>query len=63
VIAKNPESANAYFNKALVCEKIGRNKDAIEAYRNFITYATARLGVYVEGARERIEELQKLDQS
>ena len=57
-IEANPESANAYFNKALVCEKAGRVNDAIEAYKNFIKFATPQLSTYVEGAKDRIAELQ-----
>ena len=58
-IEANPQSANAYFNKALVSEKAGRVKDAIGAYKNFIKFATPQLADYVEGAKDRITELEQ----
>ncbi|MFA5255762.1 MAG: apolipoprotein N-acyltransferase [Candidatus Omnitrophota bacterium] len=60
-IQANPQSANAYFNKALVCEKAGRNRDAIEAYKNFIKFTTPQLANYVEGAKDRISELEQAE--
>jgi tetratricopeptide (TPR) repeat protein len=60
-ISRDKESANAYFNKALVCEKVGKIKEAIEAYKNFINYATPKLASYVDGAKDRIVELEKVN--
>ena len=55
----NPRYAEAYYNKALACEKAGLTKEAIEAYRGFIQYAPPQYAGYIEQVRQRIRELGK----
>jgi len=39
-IKLDPTLAIAYFNKALVCEKINKNKEAIKSYKEFLSFTT-----------------------
>ncbi len=54
----NPKYAEAYYNKAVACEKVGRTKEAIEAYKSFLKHASPESS-FIEKARERIKELSK----
>lgn len=58
VLAIDPKDAEAYFNKALTCERAGRFKEAVEAYRGFIQYVPPD-SPYIEHAKKRIEELER----
>jgi tetratricopeptide (TPR) repeat protein len=55
----NPRYALPYYNMALSCNKAGRVKEAIQAYRRFIQYAPAtdRPNIHIENARKGIIEL------
>jgi Flp pilus assembly protein TadD len=48
----NPKLADAYYNKAVSCEKVGRRDAAREAYAAFIKYAPPE-------AKAQIEQVQK----
>ncbi len=54
----NSKYAEAYYNKALVYEKLGR-KEVIEAYENFIKYASDQYASLVEQTKQRIKELKE----
>ncbi len=53
----NSKYAEAYYNKALVYEKLGR-KEVIEAYENFIKYASDQYASLVEQTKQRIKEVE-----
>jgi len=57
VIELNPGNILVYYDKGLVCEKLGEKKDAIEAYQKFIQSAPFRLMERVNEARNRIDAL------
>ena len=54
----NPSYIDAYFNKALACEKTGRIREAVEAYNGFIQYAPPQYASLIEHAKKRIRELE-----
>jgi tetratricopeptide (TPR) repeat protein len=52
--------ADVYFLKGMACEKLKRNKEAIEAYKNYIKYSKdAPYFRDIEEVKKRIEELKK----
>ncbi len=55
----NPTGAQTYFNMAIAYEKVGRKKEAIEAYKAFIRYAPAASAQDVDLARQKIMELER----
>ena len=55
----NPGFTEAYFNKAVACERVGRIREAVEAYKGFIQYAPPQYALYIERVRQRIKELEK----
>jgi len=56
-IELNPKDAWAYYyNKALACEKIKKNKEAIESYKKVIELAPSQ---YKNPAKQSIKELQE----
>jgi len=59
VIELDPWNATARYYKALACEKIGRLREAVEAYRGYIHCVVPREGGSADFARERIQDLQK----
>jgi tetratricopeptide (TPR) repeat protein len=59
VIELDPWNATARYYKAQACEKIGRLREAVEAYRGYIHCVVPREGGSADFARERIQELQK----
>lgn len=48
-----------YYNKAITCEEAGRIKEAIEAYRIFVQYASPSDIEYIEYVKKKIRELEK----
>lgn len=48
----------AYFNKALACEKLERKEEALEAFRGFIEYAPVKLDMHIAYAQSRIQALE-----
>jgi tetratricopeptide (TPR) repeat protein len=56
-ITLNPQDANAYYNKALACEKAGRTGEAINAYRQFIANAPPQYAQYIEKAKQCVATL------
>jgi tetratricopeptide (TPR) repeat protein len=58
VIKINPQDAGAYSKKALFCEKAGRAKEAINAYKKFIRYVQPESINDIAYARERLRELE-----
>ncbi len=48
----------AYFNKALACEKLKRNNEALEAFRGFIEHAPVKLDMHIAYAQSRIQALE-----
>jgi len=59
VIELDPWNATARYYKALACEKIGRLREAVEAYRGYIHCVVPREGGSADFARERIQDLEK----
>ena len=55
-IELNPAYADAYFNKALACEKTGRIREALEAYKAFIQRAPSQYSLMIEHVRQRIRK-------
>ena len=53
-IAPNP---NSYFRKAVILEDMGRIQDAVEAYKNFMVYASGQDATRAGYVKERIEKL------
>ena len=51
--------AEAYFNKGQACQSAGRIKEAIEAFKGFIQYASPQYAPYIEKARQLIRELER----
>lgn len=58
-IELNPQLVGTYLNKAIACESTGRRAEAIEAYKNFVRYASVRQGPLVEQVRRKIEEMER----
>ncbi len=58
-IELKPDFAWAYFNKANACEMTDRAKEAVEAYKDFIRYASIQQAAYIERAKQRIKELEQ----
>lgn len=54
----NPEYPDVYFNKALLCEKTGRIREAVETYKEFIQYAPPQYSRIIEHAKQRIIKLE-----
>jgi tetratricopeptide (TPR) repeat protein len=50
----NPKLADAYFNKAVSCERSGRPEDAREAYAAFLRYAPPEAKDQIEQARSKV---------
>jgi tetratricopeptide (TPR) repeat protein len=59
VIELDPWNATARYYKALACEKVGRLREAVEAYRGYIHCVVPREGGSEDFARERIQDLEK----
>jgi len=59
VIDLDPWNSSARYYKARACEKVGRLREAVEAYRGYIHCTVPRDDGTVEFARERIRELEK----
>ena len=56
----DPNYANAYFDNAVVCEKLGRDEEAYEMYKKYLVAAiddNPRDTEQVEHAMEKIKEL------
>ena len=58
-ITFDPWNGTARYYKALACEKIGRLREAVEAYKGYIHCAVPGEAESVERARRRIEELER----
>ena len=54
-----PKEADAYFFKAVICEKIGKLPEAIDAYRDFLHTALPEDESLINPTIERIKELEK----
>jgi hypothetical protein len=52
-----PSIGMIYYNKARACQRAGRIKEAIDAYRSFIHYAPAEYTQYVEPVQAQIAAL------
>lgn len=50
----DPTLADAYFNKAVSCERSGRQEEAQEAYAAFLRYAPPEAKDQIEQARSKI---------
>ena len=61
IASVKPEYAVVYFNKALVCEKLGRIQEAIRAYRAFVECAPAQFHKEVAQARGALAEMERRD--
>ncbi|MGH1366424.1 MAG: tetratricopeptide repeat protein [Calditrichia bacterium] len=48
----------AYFNKALACEKLERFDEALLAFRGFVEYAPVNLDMHIAYAQSRISALE-----
>jgi len=59
VIELDPWNDTARYYKALACEKVGRLREAVKAYKGYIHCSVPRENPGVETARERIRELEK----
>lgn len=55
----NPKLVESYFNKAVALETAGRKKEAIEAYKAFIQYASSQYTPYIEQAKQKIRQLEQ----
>ena len=53
-----PSVGMIHYNKARACQRAGRIKEAIEAYRSFIHYAPAEYAQYVEPVQAQIAALE-----
>lgn len=58
-IELKPKDANAYYTKALACEKIGRVKEAVEAIKYSIQYAPSQDTVLIKRVKLKMSELGK----
>jgi len=58
-IELRPKDANAYYTKALACEKKGLGKEAVEALKCFIQHASPKDTVLIQRAKLKISELEK----
>jgi len=56
-IKLNPQYAEAYFNKASSCDKLGYKSEAIQAYKLFIRYAPPTYSSYIEKVKQQIRTL------
>ena len=50
----DPKLADAYFNKAVACERGGRQEEAREAYAAFLRYAPPEAKDQIEQARSKV---------
>src|SRR3990172_4271982 len=57
-IELNPEYPDVYFNKAQLCEKTGRIREAVETYKEFIQYAPPQYSRIIGHATQRIITLE-----
>ncbi|GJQ57580.1 MAG: hypothetical protein D8M57_19765 [Candidatus Scalindua sp. AMX11] len=53
----NPHYAAAWLNKASAEEKVGKFRNAVKSFRNFINVAPSQYASHVEYAQRRIHEL------
>jgi tetratricopeptide (TPR) repeat protein len=58
-IELNPELVESYWGKASTCEHAGRKAEAIEAYKDFIQHAPHRYANHIEGAKQKVRELEQ----
>lgn len=56
-IALDPKYADAYLVKGKACGELKRNKEAIEAYKNYIKYSQD--AAQIEEVKKEIAELEK----
>jgi tetratricopeptide (TPR) repeat protein len=55
----NPRLAEGYLNQALTLEELDKEKEAVEAYKKFLQYASPALSQKINYARERLGFLEK----
>lgn len=55
----NPRLAEAHLSRGVVFEELGKEKEAVEAYKKFLQYAYPALGREIDYARERLKVLEK----
>jgi tetratricopeptide (TPR) repeat protein len=55
----NPRLAEARMNQAVVLEELGKEKEAVEAYKKFLQNASPALNREIDYARKRLEVLDK----
>lgn len=55
----NPRLAEAYLNQALAFEEVGKEKEAVEAYKTFLQYASPAHSRERDYARKRLGVLEK----
>jgi cytochrome c-type biogenesis protein CcmH/NrfG len=58
VTKADPWNSTARYYLALACEKVGRLREAVEAYKGYIHCAVPRDDETIRHARERIRELE-----
>jgi tetratricopeptide (TPR) repeat protein len=55
----NPRLAQSYLNQGVVLEELDREKEAVEAYKKFLQYASPELSGEINYARNRLKILEK----
>ena len=58
-IAINPNYAEAYYNKAIVYERLGNFREVLKAYNAFIENATPQDTQHIRQAQQRIRKLER----
>jgi tetratricopeptide (TPR) repeat protein len=54
-----PDFAPAHYSKAILLDKTGKPKEALEAYQSFLKYGPPRAKKYIQRARKRVAALEK----
>lgn len=58
-IGITPLYADAYFDKAIACEKAGHNSEALESYKLFLQYTPSNgSSIKLEIAKQRLRKLE-----
>lgn len=57
LLALAPDYSNAYFTQGLIYERLGKRDDAINSYKNFISYAPSIYQSNIDLAKKRLEAL------
>lgn len=55
----NPRLAEAHMNRGVVLEELGKEKEAVAAYKKFLRYASPALSEQISYARKRLQVLEK----